>query len=70
MEIKGEKSTKAVRRQLGANTVSRLVLMTIVAIGALWLDAALGIGIVAGLVIYQIVFVINVLSVVANQGDM
>jgi hypothetical protein len=70
VEIKGEKSTKAVRRQLGANTVSRLVLMTIVAIGALWLDAALGIGIVAGLVIYQIVFVINVLSVVANQGDM
>jgi hypothetical protein len=69
VEIKGEKSTKAVRRQLGANTVSRLVLMTIVAIGALWLDAALGIGIVAGLVIYQIVFVINVLSVVANQGD-
>jgi hypothetical protein len=70
VEIKGEQSTKAVRRQLGSNTVSRLVVMTIVAIGAMFLDAPLGIGIVAGLVIYQIVFVINVLSVVANQGDM
>lgn len=70
VEIKGEQSTKAVRRQLGSNTVSRLVVMTIVAVGAMFLDAPLGIGIVAGLVIYQIVFVINVLSVVANQGDM
>jgi len=44
--------------------------MTVVAIGALLLDTALGIGIVAGLVIYQIVFVVNVLGVVAKQGDM
>lgn len=69
VEIRGEQSTKAVRRQLGSNTVSRLVVMTIVALGAMWLDAPLGIGIVAGLVIYQIVFVINVLSVMANQGE-
>ena len=70
VEIKGEQNTKAVRRQLGGNTMSRLAIMTAVAIGALVLDRALGIGIVAGLVIYQIVFVINVLSVVAKQGDM
>jgi len=70
LEIQGEKSTKAVRRQLGGNTVSRLSVMTVVAIGALLLDTALGIGIVAGLVIYQIVFVVNVLGVVAKQGDM
>ncbi|NNN08669.1 MAG: hypothetical protein HKL85_05690 [Acidimicrobiaceae bacterium] len=70
VEVKGEQSTKAVRRQLGGNTVSRLMLMTVVAIGALVLDKALGIGIVAGLVIYQIVFVINVFSVVAKQGGM
>ena len=70
VEIKGEQNTKAVRRQLGGNTMSRLAIMTVVAIGALVLDKALGIGIVAGLVIYQIVFVINVLSVVAKQGDM
>ena len=70
VEIKGEQSTRAVRRQLGGNTVSRLVVMTIVAIGALLMSKALGIGIVAGLVIYQIVFVINVVSVVAKQGDL
>lgn len=70
VEIKGEQSTKVVRRQLGSNTMGRLAIMTVVAIGALVLDKALGIGIVAGLVIYQIVFVINVLSVVAKQGDM
>ena len=70
VEIKGEQNTKAVRRQLGGNTMSRLALMTVVAIGALFLDKALGIGIVAGLVIYQIVFVVNVLSVVAKQGEM
>ena len=70
IEVKGEQSTKAVRRQLGGNTLSRLMIMTVVAIGALFLDKSLGIGIVAGLVIYQIVFVINVMSVVANQGDM
>lgn len=70
IEIRGGSNTKAVRRQLGGNTISRLVVMTIIALGALWLDTALGIGIVAGLVIYQIVFVINVMSVVANQGDM
>ncbi|MDE3139018.1 MAG: ATP synthase subunit I [Acidobacteriota bacterium] len=70
VEIKGEQSTKAVRRQLGSNTMGRLAMMTVVAVGALVLDTALGIGIVAGLVIYQIVFVVNVLSVVAKQGDM
>ena len=70
VEIKGEQNTKALRRQLGSNTMGRLAMMTVVAIGALVLDTALGIGIVAGLVIYQIVFVVNVLSVVAKQGDM
>ncbi len=70
IEIRGQQSTKAVRRQLGGKTLSRMVLMTMITLGGLWLDTALGIGIVAGLVIYQIVFVINVMSVVANQGDM
>ncbi len=70
IEIRGQQSTKAVRRQLGGKTLSRMVLMTMIALGGLWLDTAQGIGIVAGLVIYQIVFVINVMSVVANQGDM
>jgi hypothetical protein len=40
----------------------------VVVLVLVWLDAPLGIGIVAGLVLYQIVFVINVMRIVVNQG--
>lgn len=70
VELRGEQSTKAVRRQLGSKTTARLAVMTLVVLGVVWLNAPLGIGIVSGLVLYQIVFVINVLRVVANQGGM
>ena len=36
----------------------------------MFIDAGLGIGIVVGLVIYQVVFVLNVLRVVAGQGGL
>ena len=68
VELKGEQSQKAVRRQLGGKTTGRLVVVTALVLVVVWLDAPLGIGIVAGLVIYQIVFVANVLRVVAGQG--
>ncbi len=68
VELRGEQSTKAIRRQLGGKTAARLLVVTIIVLGVVWLNAPLGIGIVAGLVLYQIVFVVNVLRVVANQG--
>lgn len=68
VELRGEQSTKAVRRQLGGKTTGRLLVMTVVVLGFVWLNAPLGIGMVAGLVLYQIVFVLNVLRVVTNQG--
>ena len=68
VEVKGEQSTKAVRRQLGGRTAARLAALTAIVLVMLWLNAPLGIGIVTGLVIYQIVFVFSVLRVVANQG--
>ena len=68
VELKGEQSTKAVRRQLGGKTTGRLAVVTLIVIGVLFLNAPLGIGIVSGLVLYQIVFVLNVLRVVSNQG--
>jgi hypothetical protein len=68
VELRGEQSTKAVRRQLGGKTTGRLAVMTVIVIGLVFLNAPLGIGIVAGLVLYQIVFVVNVLRVVASQG--
>jgi len=70
VELRGEQSTKAVRRQIGGKTTLRLAAVTVLIIGAVFLDAPLGIGIVSGLVLYQIVFVMNVLRVMANQGGM
>ena len=70
VELKGEQSSKAVRRQLGGKTTGRLAIMTVVVLAVVWLNAPLGIGIVSGLVLYQIVFVVNVLRVVAKQGGM
>jgi fatty acid desaturase len=68
VELKGEQSNKAVRRQLGGRTTARLLVVTILVLAVVFLDAPLGIGIVTGLVLYQIVFVINVMRVVAGQG--
>lgn len=70
VELRGEQSTKAVRRQLGGKTTVRLAVVTVVVLAVVWLNGPLGIGIVAGLVLYQIVFVVNVLRVVANQGGL
>lgn len=70
VELKGEQSSKAVRRQLGGKTTGRLAIMTVVVLAVVWLNAPLGIGIVSGLVLYQIVFVVNVMRVVANQGGL
>lgn len=70
VEMRGEQSTKAVRRQLGSRTTLRLFVMTVVVIVAVLLDAPLGIGIVSGLVLYQLVFVLNVMRVVTSQGGL
>ncbi len=70
VELRGEQSTKAVRRQLGGKTTARLLVTTLIVLGFVWLNAPFGIGIVSGLVLYQIVFVVNVLRVVANQGGL
>jgi fatty acid desaturase len=68
VEMRGEQNTKTVRRQLGGRTTVRLGLMTVVVIAAVLLNAPLGIGIVSGLVLYQLVFVVNVMRVVTSQG--
>jgi hypothetical protein len=68
VELRGEQSTKAVRRQLGGRTTLRLAAMTVVVVAAVFLNAPLGIGIVSGLVLYQLVFVVNVMRVVTSQG--
>lgn len=68
VELSGEENTKVLRRQLGGRTAIRLISVTAGVLVAFFLSAPLGIGIVAGLVLYQIVFVMNVLRVMAGSG--
>ncbi|NNN02451.1 MAG: hypothetical protein HKL87_00390 [Acidimicrobiaceae bacterium] len=60
-------NVKALRRQLRPKVIGRLGIVTLLVFGALFLSRALGLGIVTGLIIYYVVFVINVYGVVANQ---
>ena len=64
----GEVSNKVLRRAMGTKSVTRLGVITLVCIGLLLLNGALGIGAVAGLVIFQLLFVLNVGRVVMSQG--
>lgn len=68
VQTKGEASRKAVRRALGTKSVSRLGVITVIAIGLLFIKGPLGIGAVIGLVIFQVSFVVNVGRVVVSQG--
>lgn len=68
VEGSGEGSTKVLRKMLRTKTAWRLAAITLVAIGALFLSAPLGIGIVIGLVIFQILFIIAVARIVFAQG--
>ena len=68
VEARGEQTPKEVRRQLGGRTLGRLMILTAIAGGGLLISAPLGIGIVSGLVLYQIMFVLNVFRVIVVQG--
>jgi hypothetical protein len=48
--------------------VTRLAVITVIAIGLLFLNGPLGIGTVVGLVIFQLFFVLNVGRVLMSQG--
>jgi hypothetical protein len=68
LHTNGEVSNKVLRRAMGTKSVTRLGIITLVCIGLLLLNGALGIGAVAGLVIFQLLFVVNVGRVVISQG--
>jgi hypothetical protein len=61
-------SNKVLRRAVGTKSVTRLGVITAICIGLLLLNGALGIGAVAGLVIFQLLFVVNVGRVIVSQG--
>jgi len=64
----GEVNNKVLRRAMGTKSVTRLGIITLICIGLMLLDGALGIGAVGGLVIFQLLFVVNVGRVVMSQG--
>ena len=68
VQTKGETSKKAVRRAMGTKSVTRLAVITVIAIGLMFVNGALGIGTVTGLVIFQLFFVVNVGRVLVSQG--
>jgi hypothetical protein len=68
LHTEGETSNKVLRRAMGTKSVTRLGVITLVCVGLLLANGALGIGAVAGLVIFQLLFVLNVGRVVLSQG--
>jgi hypothetical protein len=64
----GETNNKVLRRAMGTKSVTRLGIITLVCIGLMLVNGALGIGAVAGLVIFQLLFVVNVGRVLISQG--
>jgi hypothetical protein len=63
-----EVTNKVLRRAMGTKSITRLGIITLICIGLLLLNGALGIGAVAGLVIFQLLFVVQVGRVVVSQG--
>ena len=68
IQTKGEVNRKVLRRAMGTKSVTRLAVITVIAIGLMFLNGGLGIGAVIGLVIFQLFFVLNVGRVVMSQG--
>jgi hypothetical protein len=68
LNTSGETSNKVLRRAIGTKSVTRLGVITVICIGLLLLNGGLGIGAVAGLVIFQLLFVVNVGRVIVSQG--
>ena len=67
-DIDPEVSRKMLRRMVGSRSMLRLAIITAVVLVAVVIEAPLGIGIVAGLVIFQLAFVGNVIRAMLAQG--
>ncbi len=67
-ETSGTTSTKVLRRLLGTRTATRLLVITLVVVGLMLLSPPLGLGMAIGLVLFQIVFVINAARAVGGAS--
>jgi len=69
-DVDPETSSKALRRMVGSRTLLRLGAITAVVLVVVVIEAPLGIGIVVGLVIFQLAFVGNVIRTMRAQGGL
>jgi hypothetical protein len=69
-DVDPEASSKALRRMVGSRTLLRLGAITLVVLAVVVIEAPLGIGIVVGLVIFQLAFVGNVIRAMTAQGGL
>jgi hypothetical protein len=68
VETDGTSDNKVVRRILRRGSAVRLLLVTVVAVGLVLVNPPLGIGMVVGLVIFQIAFVVNAGRAILSAG--
>jgi hypothetical protein len=68
VETDGGTDNKVVRRLLRRSSAVRLLIVTALAIGLVLVDPPLGIGVVVGLVIFQISFVLNAGRAILSAG--
>lgn len=64
----GKRMSGSKRRPLAMNTLSRLMLMTVVALVLLWFVPPLGLGIVGGLAVFQVILLVNVVRAMLKAG--
>ncbi len=64
----GEPDHKVLRRAMGTKSITRLGIITVICVGLMLIEGGLGIGAVGGLVIFQLLFVVNVGRAVISQG--
>lgn len=68
-DVDPEASRRSLRRMMGSRSALRLAVLTIIAIGLVLVVAPLGIGVVVGLVLFQLAFVSSVVrALVAQDG--
>lgn len=67
-DVDPDASSRALRRMVGSRTLLRLSVITVVVLVLVVVEPPLGIGIVAGLVIFQLAFVGNVIGAMLAQG--
>jgi len=68
VQTDGEQNNKVVKRILRTRSAVRLTVLTLLCIGAVLISPPFGIGMIVGLVIFQISFVVNAGRAILREG--